>query len=192
MVIAGFRTTLSDDLVFDEATSRNEAVPGTLRLGGVADLVAEPTDWFTSAIGLTYTRATFREGNGRYAVGDTVPFVPEVVLRLDLGAKGSLSSLGLGSVTGRVGAAVSSLYRRPLPYSELGSDVFLVDAVAGARLAGFELTLEAWNVLDRAWNDGEFVYASNFVRGGASSQVPARHVTTGAPRAFLLSLALTI
>lgn len=192
LVVAGFRTTLSDDLVFDEATSRNEAVPGTLRVGCVADLVAEPIEWFSSALGFTYTRATFRESGGRYAVGDTVPFVPEVVLRLDLGAKGSLASLGLGKLTGRVGAAVSSLYRRPLPFAELGSDVFLVDAVAGARLAGFELTLEAWNVLNRAWNDGEFVYASNFARGSASSQVPTRHVTTGAPRAFLLSLALTI
>jgi iron complex outermembrane receptor protein len=53
-----------------------------------------------------------------------------------------------------------------------------------------ELSLEAFNLFDAEWNDGEFVYASNFERGAAASLVPARHITAGAPRTLMLSLAV--
>ena len=190
--VAGYRTTLTDDLVFDEATARNEPVPGTLRLGMVADLVAEPEPWFTSAFGFTYTRATFSESAGRYEEGARVPFVPEVVARGDLAFRPRLGELMRRELTGHFGAGATYLYRRPIPFGELGTDVMLLDAVAGARLAEVELKLEVWNLLDAEWNDGEFVYASNFRRGGVASQIPVRHITAGAPRSFMLSLALYI
>jgi iron complex outermembrane recepter protein len=190
--LAGYRTTLSDDLVFDEATARNEPVPATLRLGIVADLVAEPEPWFTSAFGFTYTRATFSESGGRYQEGELVPFVPQVVARGDLTARPELGQLLHRKLTGRIGAGATYLYRRPIPFGELGTDVMLLDAVAGARLAEVELTFEVWNLLDAEWNDGEFVYASNFQRGAAGSQIPVRHITAGAPRSLMLSLALYI
>jgi hypothetical protein len=188
--IAAYRTALSEDLVFDEASGRNQRTPPTLRLGAVADLVAEPVDWFTSALGFTYTHASFRESDGVYEEGALVPFVPVVVGRADLTVKAPLYRLGARELIGRAGAGATYLYRRPIPYGELGSDVMLVDLVLGARLREFELTLETWNLFDRDWNDGEFVYASNFRRGAIASELPVRHVTAGAPRSALVSLTL--
>lgn len=188
--LAGFRTTLSDDLVFDEVTAQNRAVPGTLRLGVVGDVLAQPNDWFTSALGFTVTRATFREAGGPYRAGDRVPFAPEVVVRADLSAQRALGRFAERELVGRLGAGAQYLYRRPLPFGELGSDVMLLDVVASARLRELELTLEVMNLLDREWNDGEFVYASNFRRGATASEIPVRHVTAGAPRSLLLSLTL--
>jgi iron complex outermembrane recepter protein len=190
--VAAYRTTLSEDLVFDEATARNRSVPGTLRLGIVADLVAEPVEWFTSTLGFTYTRATFRESQGRYEAGALVPFVPQGVLRMNLAVDHALRRLFGRDLVLHAGAGGTALFRRPIPYGEIGTDVFLVDAVAGARLQEVELVLEAFNLFDREWNDGEFVYASNFERGRLPSELPVRHVTVGAPRHLMLSLSFFI
>jgi iron complex outermembrane recepter protein len=187
-----YRTTLSDDLVFDEATARNRAAPATLRLGGALDLVAEPTDWFHSVLGFSYTRATFSEAGGRYVAGELLPFVPQVVMRSELGLTPTLARLGERALLGRFGIAGTFLYRRPIPYGEFGSNLMRVDAQAGARFGEFELLLEAHNLLDHALYDGEFVYASNFERGAIASDVPVRHVTAGAPRILLLSFAVHI
>jgi iron complex outermembrane receptor protein len=185
-----YRTALDQDLVFDEATSRNLPAPGSVRLGWVADFVAEPADWFTSALGVTYTRAEFSESGGRYQEGELVPFVPQVVVRTDLSVKRALRQFGKRGLTGRAGVATTFVYRRPLPYAEFGSDVMVVDAQAGARFGEFELLGEAFNLFDHDYYDGEFVYSSNFERGAVASQIPVRHVTAGAPRSFFVSLAV--
>jgi hypothetical protein len=189
---AVYRTALSDDLVFDEATASNRTAPATLRLGGALDLVAEPTAWFHSVLGFTYTRATFSEAGGRYVVGELLPFVPQVVVRAELGLTPALARLGERDLLGRFGIGSTFLYRRPIPYGELGSNLMRVDAQAGARFGEFELLLEACNLLAEDFYDGEFVYASNFERGAIASEVPTRHVTAGAPRSLLLSFALYI
>jgi iron complex outermembrane recepter protein len=147
-------------------------------------------DWFTSALGVTYTRAEFSESGGRYQEGELVPFVPQVVVRTDLSVKRALGKFGKRELTGRAGVATTFVYRRPLPYAELGSDVMVVDAQAGARFGEFELLGEAFNLFDHDYYDGEFVYASNFERGAVASQIPVRHVTAGAPRSFFVSLAV--
>jgi hypothetical protein len=187
-----YRTTLSDDLVFDEATSRNLESPGTLRMGAVIDVVAEPVEWFTSALGFTYTRATFRESGGRYREGELVPFVPEVVVRSDVAGRWRVGRLGRRDLTARAGFGASYVYRRPLPYGEFGSNVALFDAQVAAGAGEFELALETWNLTDSEFYDGEFVYASNFERGAIASHLPVRHVTAGPPRTLLLSFSINI
>ncbi len=189
---AAFATHLSDDLVFDETTARNEAVPPTLRTGVVADFVGQPSTWFTSALSLTYTHAEFRDSKGRYNKGDLVPFVPQVVARSDLAIEPEIDRWWDRPLVLRAGTGLTYLYRRPLPYSEFGNNVFLVDARVGLRLQELELSLELLNALDLDWFDGQFVYASNFERGTAPSLVPARHVTMGAPRTIWVSLSLYI
>lgn len=190
--LAAYRTTLSDDVVFDEATGRNERAPGTLRLGAVADLVAEPTAWFTSALGFTYTRATFTETGGRYVEGRLVPFVPQVITRADVAVELPVRRIGSRELVARAGAAATYLYRRPIPFGELGSDVMLVDLKLGATFGEIALDLDVTNVLDRSWYDGEFVSPSSFTPGQVASALPVRHVTAGAPRSLLLSLTLHI
>ncbi|MGK3986767.1 TonB-dependent receptor [Sorangium sp. So ce136] len=187
-----FHTRLSDDLVFDEATGRNEPVPATARTGVALDAVAHPAPWLVSSVGLTYTRAAFTASGGRYAAGDLLPFVPQVVARADLAVTPRLGALFGRRLEARAGAGVTLLHRRPLPYGEVGHDALLTDVTAHLRYHRVELGLDVYNLLDAAWFDGEFVYPSSFTRGAAPDLLPARHVTVGAPRSVFASLSLYI
>jgi hypothetical protein len=187
---ASFWTRLSDDVVFLETVARNEPVPATQRIGAALDFVARPEPWLTSALGFTYTRATFRESSATYEAGALVPFVPQVVLRCDLAARPQLAEIFARSLIGTIGVGATFVHRRPIPFGELGSDVFLLDARAALRLEEIELGAELYNALDLAWNDGEFVYASNFDQNATESLLPVRHFTAGMPRTVLFTLTL--
>jgi hypothetical protein len=188
--VAAFYTTLSRDLAFDQATARNELTPGTRRVGATAEITARAGNWFTASWNVTYTRATFTGSDAKYAEGDLLPYVPQIVMRGDVGVKHRLGRIAGRDLDGRLGFATQALARRPLPYSEFGHEVFLVSASAGVRLKEIEFGVEAYNLLDAGWYDGEFVYPSNWDRNAAPSLVPARHVSVGAPRSVLASLTL--
>ncbi|MGK4003076.1 TonB-dependent receptor [Sorangium sp. So ce1036] len=193
-----FHARLDQDLVFDEATGRNERVPATARTGLALDAVGRPAPWLVSSVGLTYTRAAFTAAGGRtacgggYARGDLLPFVPQVVARADLAVTPRLGAILGRSVEARAGAGATLLHRRPLPCGEMGHDALLTDVTARLRYHRVELGLDVHNLLDASWFDGEFVYPSRFTRGAAPDLLPARHVTVGAPRSFLASLTLHI
>ncbi|WP_437775422.1 TonB-dependent receptor [Sorangium sp. So ce1097] len=187
-----FHARLSDDLVFDEATGRNEPVPATARTGVALDAVARPAPWLASSVGLTYTRAAFTAAGGRHAAGDLLPFVPQVVARADLAVTPRLGALFGRRLEARAGAGATLLHRRPLPFGEIGHDALLTDVTARVRYHRVEIGLDVYNVLDAAWFDGEFVYPSSFNRGAAPDLLPARHVTVGAPRSVFASLSLFI
>ncbi len=184
------RTQLSDDLVFDHSTARNELVPGTTRLGMSASLVATPNVWFVSSTSFTYAHAAFARDGERFAAGDLLPYVPQVVVRSDIAFTPTLGKLAGNELRSHFGAALTYLGRRPLPYAEFGRDVFLTDLGVALRLGPVETRLEVSNLLGAAWYDGEFVYASKF--GSAASLVPTRHVTVGPPRTLLWSLSLFV
>ncbi|WP_437670926.1 TonB-dependent receptor [Sorangium sp. So ce131] len=194
--VALFHARLGEDLVFDEATGRNEPVPATARTGVALDAVAHPAPWLVSSAGITYTRAAFTASGGRatcgdaYAAGDLLPFVPQVVARTDLAVTPRLGALFGRPLEARAGAGVTLLHRRPLPCRELGRDALLADVTAHLRYHRVELGVDVHNLLDAAWFDGEFVYPSSFTHGAAPDRLPARHVTVGAPRSFFASLSL--
>lgn len=187
--LSGFGSVLSDDLVFNEATSRNEAVPGTLRLGAAADVTFRPTSWFLSAFGGSFTRATFRESDSRFDEGDLLPYVPQLVMRSDTAFTPVLTRVWERDLSARLGAGWSFLFNRPQPFGEIGSDVFVLDALASLRLQEVELGVQATNVLGSTYNDSELTYASTFGRG-PTQLIPRRHVTAGAPRTILGVLTL--
>ncbi len=190
--LALFHTNLSQDLAFDQTTARNEIVPGTQRNGVAVELTTRANDWLTMSTSATYTRASFTGTNEKYKEGDLLPYVPQLVVRADVVAKYKLTRLWERDLEGRIGYGLESLVGRPLPYSEFGHNVFLVDVSAGLRLKEVELGLDAYNLLDAFWYDGEFVYASNFTRGSAPELVPLHHVTVGPPRSLFMSLTLHI
>lgn len=190
--VAVFRTTLSDDLAFDQARARNERTPATLRLGGAFEMVVRLASWFTSSTSLTYTRATFRRSEGEYVAGALLPYVPQFVGRSDLSFEPALRRVLGRLLEGQLGAGISFYHRRPLPYGEFGRDAFLLDLRAGAKLENFHLTFDIYNALDDRWFDGEFVYASRFDQGEGASLVPARHATMGPPRTLLVSLEVAL
>jgi iron complex outermembrane recepter protein len=185
--LAGYRTSLSDDLAFDPRTNRNELVPGTTRTGVTASLAAMPARWLVSSTSVTYTRAVFAGSDAERTQGELLPFVPQLVVRSDLALEPDLGTLGGKTLASHFGLGLTYFGRRPLPYAQLGHDACLFDAGATLRWGPLETGLEAFNVFDRDWYDGEFVYASAF--SGAASLVPQRHVTIGAPRSLFWSLA---
>ncbi len=190
--VAGFRTTLDRDVVFDERVARNEPVPGTQRLGAALNVETSLGAWFTSAFGATVTRATFSGSDERYSKGDAVPYAPAVVTRADLALRPHLGHLAGHGVTGHLGLGLQGLFHRPLPYGERARDAFVADARVGARFEHVALWLDVRNVLDLTWNDSEFAYTSSFERGGAPTEVPARHFMAGEPRSFFLSAELRL
>lgn len=190
--LAAFHTRLSDDLVFDQATVRNERVPGTRRTGLALDAAALLGGWLRAGAGATYTRSVFAAGDARYRAGDLVPYAPQWVARADLLAERRLFPWRGGPVRGRCGLGLSHLAWRPLPYGQWGHDVVLADATLGARWSALEISVDVTNLLGARWYDGQFLYASRWERAQAASLVPQRHVTAGAPRMVLASLALTL
>ncbi|MGF1509712.1 MAG: TonB-dependent receptor domain-containing protein [Myxococcota bacterium] len=182
--LAGFVTYVEEDLQFDHATGQNLFSGSTLRGGGVVVVEAQPWSWLWATASATYTRAVQTETQ------DTVPFVPELVVRADLQGRWNRiaelfhQSLGLFSTVG-----ITALSARPLPFSEVGTDVFIVEAAAGTSLGPVSVSAEAFNLLDQRWRDAEFVYASDFPLAGGSS-VPARHFTAGRP--FTLQGTVTV
>ena len=188
--VAVYRTQLSDDLVFDQATARNELVPGTSRTGVTLNLLSRPANWLLSSTSFTYTRAVFSGSDAQYEEGALLPYVPQIVARSDLALTPVLGKALGHEVKSHFGVAFTYIARRPLPFAEMGHDVFLTDARASVRLGPVETGLEAFNLFDADWYDGEFVYASAFT--GAASLVPARHVTVGPPRSLFWTLSLYV
>ena len=190
--LAGFYTDLSEDLVFDPATARNERVPGTARRGVAAEATARADDHLLLSSSATYTHATFTGDGATYGRGDLLPYVPELVVRTDAVAKWPLGRILGRELEGRLGTGLEGLVGRPLPFGDTGRNVFLVDASAGLRLREIELGLDVFNLLDASWYDGQFVHASNFSRSATPPRVPFRHVTVGPPRTFFFSLTLHV
>ncbi len=188
--LAAYRTRLSDDLVFDQSTARNELVPGTIRTGLALHMLAQPTGWFLSNTSATYARATFESSSEKYQEGDLLPYVPELVVRSEMTLHEQWGSFWGQRLQSRLGGALTYVGQRPLPYSEMGRDIFLVDALATLEWSSWRTSLDVFNVLDADWYDGEFVYASAF--DGTASLVPRRHVTVGAPRTIFWSLEVAI
>jgi outer membrane receptor protein involved in Fe transport len=183
--LAGFVTHVEEDLLFDHATGQTLFTGPTLR-GGVAAVVeARPWDWLRAAGSVTYTRAVKPE------TGDVVPFVPEVVGRIDVEGAWSRVATVAGRPLG-VFAAVggTGLSPRPLPFSETGTGFFVLEAGAGVELGPAALSVESFNLLDARWRDAEFVYASDFSEV-SGSRVPARHFTAGRPLTVQGTLSIT-
>jgi iron complex outermembrane recepter protein len=189
---AAFHTDLSDDLVFDQETARNERVAATKRNGLTVEGTARPERWLLTTMSVTYTKAQFAESQGIYEAGSLVPYVPQWIARSDLAVTPRLGTVRGRALDGRLGSGLTFLHRRPLPYGEIGHDIFLVDATASLRWGPLEAGLDAFNLLDAQWYDGEFVFASRFRKDEAASLVPQRHVTVGAPRTLLASVAVTL
>lgn len=190
--VSAFRTTLSNDLVFDAATTRNEAVPASRRVGGALEFTIKPAGWFVSSGSATYTRATFTESDSQFRAGDKLPYVPELIVRHDLAFTPTLGRLWSRNLTARLGASLTGMFNRPQPYGAFGHDVFLVDAVTELRLKEIAVGLDVFNLLDAPWYDSEFTYGANWNPGASARLVPERYVTVGAPRTVLATLSLFV
>lgn len=184
--LSAFSSWLEDDLVFDETTSRNERAPSSRR-SGIAVEFTTITRQLASSCGGTFTESVFTASDQRFSAGQSIPYVPRLVARCDLERAHALTQWSGHTLVGGYGWGQQLVWQRPLPYAEVNPGFSLTDLSLWLRWSAFELRLDAENLFDAAWTDGEFVYASNFAEATPSA-LPERHVTIGAPRSWMLTL----
>jgi outer membrane receptor protein involved in Fe transport len=201
LTLTGYTTHLSDDIAFDAEAGRLERIGATRRMGGVLYTQIRPLAWVVGALSVTYVDAqllepppaTAEEPQPPFRAGQNLPYVPPVVVRLDLGARPLLAkSVGAWDLVGRAGAGYSYLAPRPLPFGAAARPVSVLDASLGAVWGPFDLGFEMYNLLDTRYASNEFNFASNWDPEGAPTRAPARHIAAGAPRTWLVTLGVSL
>jgi len=193
---ATFRTDLSIDLAFDPQEGRLERIGPTTRDGFVLHTILRPTRQTLVSASLTYVRATLDsppvatagDPNPPYKPGQALPYVPPVVVRVDATHAQRLLAIADHPVEGRLGTGFTALSRRPLPYGAFADPVYLLDAYAHLRWRGFELGVDALNLLDRRQASAELAFVSDWSTRAVPSMIPARHIVAGAPLTVLVTL----
>ena len=180
-----FATRVSQDLVFDETSGRNQPVGPSQRLGAFA--MARFLGWERLDVqaSVSWARATLPVPGAspwKPWEGAVLPYIPQLLGRVDASVRGDLVLAGV-PLGWSVGLGHSAIGPRPLPLDRFSRPVFLVDVAARARWRWLELGLSAENVLDTRWREAEFNYVSNF-RGpdAPASLLATRHFSAGAPR----------
>lgn len=200
LTVAGYYTHLSDDVAFDASEGRLERVGETRRLGVVAYMESRPAPWLVESLSVTYVDAsllepppaTAEEPQPPFERGQSLPFVPPVVLRMDLGARHALGAFGKQALVGKAGAGFSFLSPRPLPYGESADPLALLDASLGVSWRPLELDFELFNVLDSRYAAVEYNFASSWDPAAPRTRTPEQHIAAGAPRTWLVTLGVQL
>ncbi|MGZ3420517.1 MAG: TonB-dependent receptor domain-containing protein [Polyangiales bacterium] len=197
-----YRTTLSDDLVFDATEASLQKIGPTKRQGFVAYAVARPWKWLLGSISVTYVHATLEapppatadDPSPAFTSGQLLPYVPPWVFRADVGAHHTFTTIGKRALEGKIGGGFSAISPRPLPHGDFSRAVSLLDLNGAVRFGEFELGLDFYNLLDLRWADTEMVFRSNWPSNGREipSTLPARHIVAGNPRTILASLTVNL
>jgi hypothetical protein len=182
-----FGTRVDKDLIFSEQAGRNILGGATLRHGGLVAGRARGS-FFDLALNATFVRSTFED------TGLVVPYVPEVVLRGDLGLFFLLPFEVLeGKLRLAGGVGYTFVGQRALPFDQRSDIISVLDANLEVSWRWFTLGVSCTNLLDTRYRLGEYNYASDFrTNGSFPTLVPARHFTAGAPRQVLGTLAFNL
>jgi TonB family protein len=205
--VSGFVTALSRDIAFDPSEGRLEPLGPSTRLGVAALVRAQPWPFLTGQLSVTYVHATLDappiatidQPNPPFVQGQLLPYVAPLVVRADLGARERLFDLDGVPFRGRVGAGVSVLSSRPLPYGESAEPVGILDASAGVEWHGIELGVDVFNATNSRYAAVEYAFASDWQDptftnqpDGLSSRLPARHLAAGQPLTVMVQLGAQI
>lgn len=193
-----YETRLSQDLAFDATEGRLEIIGPTRRRGVVAYLQANPNASFSAALSATLVQATLESPppptpenpTPAYSEGQRLPFVPPVVVRADVRYERDLISVRGSPLAMRLGYGATFLSPRPLPYSQEAAPVFLVDASATLRWKHFEVGADVTNLLNAQYADTEYSFVSHWDPSSIPSELPARHLSAGAPLTILGNVTL--
>jgi TonB family protein len=174
-----FQTHVDRDLIFDQTAGRNVLGSGTTRTGWVG-AGRFTNDFFDEAANLTLVRSSYDDTHL------LVAYVPAVVMRSDTALFHDLPLvLGADHVKGTVGAGVTYVGPRPLPYGQRSESLFTTDLSASLDWSSYEVGLSVTNLFDARYRLGEYNYASDWSRGASQpTLVPMRQFTAGAPRAI--------
>jgi iron complex outermembrane receptor protein len=182
---AVFGTRVDKDLVFNPQAGRATVGGSTTRVGTL--LAARGRGSFYDVSGnFTWVHSQFDD------TGLLVPYVPDVVLRADGALFHALPFFRpLGTpLMGRLGAGMTWVGRRALPYGQRSDVIFVTDLNVELGWRWASLGLAITNLFGSQYRLGEYNYASDFRTAGSTpTLVPARHFSAGAPRAVMLTLA---
>jgi len=202
LALGGYFTHLSDDVAFDAGEGRLERIGASERLGLVVNAVSRPFSWLVASGSVTYVQATLlepppptaEEPQPPFVEGQSLPFVPPVVVRADVGANDTFRDDFHGHALGAsTGLGFSYLSPRPLPYGEFAEPVAVLDASAGVTWGAIDLSFDVFNVLNSRYAAVEYSFASDWTPGdGVRTRTPARHSSAGAPRSWMLSLGVQL
>ena len=196
--LGAFYTHLTDDISFDADEGRLERIGATERLGTTLHAVTRPIPWLIGALSVTYIKAslleappaTAEEPQPPFTKGQTLPFIPPLVVRSDLGIHHSLiSDLGGLMLTGKAGVGFSYLAPRPLPFGSSSDPLTLLDLSVGLDWGLFEINFELYNALNRQYASIEYVFPSDWSpQDGLRSRTPASHIAAGSPLSWMITL----
>jgi hypothetical protein len=202
LTVGGYYTRLSDDVAFDASEGRLERIGATQRLGAVAHLITRPASWLVGSLSFTFVKATLlepppataEEPQPPFSEGQSLPFVPPVVVRADVSARRTfVESLGGQRLGGRIGLGFSYLSPRPLPYSDFAAPVSLLDATAALEWGPITLSADVFNTLGSRYAAVEYSFTSDWdPNDGVRPRTPARHIAAGSPFACMFSLGVSL
>jgi hypothetical protein len=181
-----FQTHVDKDLIFSETAGRNVLGAGTTRTGWVGAFRLTGVH-FDESLNLTLVKSIYDDTHL------LVAYAPEAVLRSDSAYVTELPVAIEGNrFQGSLGAGISYVGPRPLPYGQRSDAIFTVDLSASLSVSHYELGIVTTNLLGTQYRLGEYNYASDFSGGGAQQPtlVPARHFTAGAPRGIFGSFTI--
>ena len=156
-------------------------------------MTASPLDGFFSSVSATYVHATLDapppatpdNPTPAYIEGQALPFVPPFVVRADVSYERDLFKVRGEPLKLHAGYAATFLSPRPLPYSQEGQPVFLVDASLSVRRTFLEVGIDAANLLNTEYADTELFFVSHWPTRAVPSYLPARHIAAGPPLSIL-------
>lgn len=188
--VSGFFTRVSRDLVFDAESGRNQPVGVSQRFGAMAVARLTVASWFDVLTSVAYTRGHLTPKGAPWLSldGPRVPFVPAWLFRADGVVDRALPWVPHMSAYGAIGLAYVG--PRPLPQAQWTSPYAVLDASVGLRYRFLELSAALTNMFDSRYRNAELNYVSNWDPDAPRSQVAARHFAAGAPRQWLVSLAV--
>lgn len=201
LLVTGYSTHLSDDVVFEASEGRLERVGKTRRSGAVAYALSRPTEWLLSSFSITYVNtallepppATADEPDPPFEKGSPLPFVSPLILRLDASVKRALFQPGARDpIFGRAGLGMTYLAAPALPYNQVADPIPLLDASVGVMWNRFEFDVSAFNLFDLDYAARQYLFVSNWDASGAPSRVPARHISAGSPLSVMATLGVKL
>ncbi len=187
-----FATHVDKDYVFDQTVGRNVIGVGTTRTGWVG-AVRATGDWLDESANVTFVKSTYDDTHL------LVPYVPDIVVRSDTAVWHDLPfKLAREAPRVSLGAGVTYVGQRPLPFGALSDTIFTLDVHGSLAWSAYEFGLTVTNLLDTRYRLSEFNYVSNFnpdgpgAPSGPPSFVPGRLFTAGAPRAVFAHFAINL
>jgi hypothetical protein len=195
---AGYGTFLDTDLAFDPGEGRLERIGPTQRAGVVAHVIGRPWPWLVGSFSVTYVHATLEapppasveNPSPPFTPGQLLPYVPPVVLRLDVGFDKEFVHVRNHHLAGKIGVGFTHLTARPLPYGQYADPVSLLDITTSLRWWFLEVGVQLFNVIGSEYAAVEYSFVSDWQTTAVPSRLPARHITAGPPRTIMGTLGL--